>query len=285
MDATVTSDRVDVAPPGFDVLDALAIESALQQAWSGRCQVEAVAVTRSTNEDLVTRARTQRAHECVLRAATFQTSGRGRHRRAWHARPGNALLFSIAVPIATAGALPAVTLACGVAVADCLTRRGLAVQLKWPNDVLVDGRKLAGILSELVADSAGRQTLIVGVGVNWNLDGEARRAIGQPAVALEDLMSMRDEQRESWIGQLGGAVLGAVERFMRDGFDPFHARFNQLLDARGEMVNVFEGDREAQPALRGRVLEVDRSGCLVIEADGVHHAVSSGDVSVRSRGR
>ena len=280
----MTSDSADGMSLDLHFLDALAIESALQQAWSGRCRVEAVAVTRSTNDDLAMRARAQQPHGCVLRAANFQTGGRGRHHRAWHAKPGTALLFSIAVPVATAGALPAVTLACGVALAACLAMHGAIVQLKWPNDVLVDGRKLAGILSELVADREMRHTLIVGVGVNWHLDSDTRRAIGQPSAALEELLSVRNDQRERWIGRLGGAVLGAVERFMQDGFAPFHERFNQLLDARGEMVDVIDADHLAQrTALSGRVLEVDRSGCLIIEVDGVHHTINSGDVSVRAK--
>jgi BirA family biotin operon repressor/biotin-[acetyl-CoA-carboxylase] ligase len=177
-----------------------------------------------------------------------------------------------------------VTLACGVALADCLATHGAIVQLKWPNDVLADGRKLAGTLSELVADRDMRHTLIVGVGVNWHLDSDARRAIAQPIAALDEVLSLRNDQRERWIGRLGSAVLGAVGRFMHDGFAPFHARFNQLLAARGEMVDVLDADHSAQRMiLSGRVLEVDRSGCLIIDADGVHHTISSGDVSVRAK--
>jgi hypothetical protein len=70
---------------------------------------------------------------------------------------------------------------------------------------------------------------------------------------------------------------------MRDGFDPFHARFNQLLEARGELVDVTGIDRrENRPLISGRLLEVDRSGCLIIEANGVRHSICSGDVSARA---
>jgi BirA family biotin operon repressor/biotin-[acetyl-CoA-carboxylase] ligase len=280
LEVTLTRHRLDAA-----ALDASMIERTLRQVSPQRCRVEAVAITQSTNDDLVARARVLQSEECVLRATDFQGLGRGRHRRAWCASPGDALLFSIAVPIgSTVSSLPAVTLVCGVALADCAEVEGVVVQLKWPNDVRVNGHKLAGILSELVVDRHARHTLVVGVGVNLRLDDAARQAIGQPAVALDQLLpTAADRRREYWIGRFGGAMLNAVDQFMRDGFDPFYARFNQLLEARGELVDVMDIDgRQSRPLISGRLLEVDRSGCLIIEANGVCHSISSGDVSARA---
>ena len=273
--ATLTSDHIG------SPLAAADIEVALVRAWAGACAVEAVPITGSTNQDLVARARAQQPRHCVLRAADFQTGGRGRQQRSWRAASGDALLFSVAIPMAAVPpALSAVTLVCGVALAECLAEQGVAVQLKWPNDIRVGGQKLAGILSELVADRAGRYTLVIGVGVNLRLDAAARRAIEQPAIALDQLLAASiDRRRELWIGRFGGAVLGTAQQFMRDGFDPFLARFNRLLEARGEMVDVVD---DAGRVISGRVLEVDRSGRLVIDAGDVRHAISVGDVSVRA---
>ena len=284
LDASVTSDRLDVVPPDLEPLDALAIELAIQQVWSGTCAVEGVTATGSTNDDLSARARRLQPGQCAMRAANFQSAGRGRHGRAWHAKAGDALLFSVAMPVATTRALPAVTLACSVALADCLAVHGVIVQLKWPNDVRIEGRKLAGLLTELVADRQMRHTLIVGVGVNWRLDAEARRAIGQPAVALADVLPTAvDRRREWWIGILGGAILMAVDRFIRYGFDSFQSRFNELLEARGQMVDVIDRQRQAQqPVLSGRAVEVDQSGSLIVEAQGVLHAISSGEVTMQA---
>lgn len=265
---------------GSTPLDTLQIKRALSSAWPDKVAVEAVAVTGSTNQDLAAQAREHQPSHCVLRAADFQTSGRGRHQRAWHAAPGAALLFSVAIPIATVPELlPAITLACGVALAECLAQHGVAVQLKWPNDVRVDHAKLAGILTELVLDRKSRFTLIIGVGVNLRLDEAARGTIGQPAIALEQLLATPTIAREQWIGELGGAIIGAAQRFVRDGFEPFMGPFNQLLEARGEWVNVHEGEK----TVIGRVLEVDRLGRLVIDVDGVRRSLSVGDVSVRAR--
>lgn len=277
--STLTSDHVASTP-----LAAAGIEEALARAWTGACAVEAVPVTGSTNQDLAARARVRQSAHCILRAADFQTGGRGRQQRSWRAAPGDALLFSVAIPMAEVpSALSAVTLACAVALAECLAEYGVAVQLKWPNDIRVGGQKLAGILSELVADRAGRYTLVVGVGVNLRLDAAARRAIEQPAIALDQLLAASiDRRREPWIGRFGGAVVGTAQQFMRDGFDPFYARFNHLFEARGEMVDVVDG---GERVISGRVLEVDRSGRLVVDSGDVRHNISVGDVSVRAAKR
>lgn len=281
---TATLNSVPIAgQPGAVALDATDIAQSLALAWNGECAVETVVVTGSTNEDLAARARVRQPFGRLLRAADFQTGGRGRQKRVWHAAPGHALLFSVAIPVVTrAESLPAITLACGVALAECLAEHGVMVQLKWPNDVRVDGCKLAGILTELVADRDALNTLVIGVGINLHLDDAARSAIDQPAIALDQLLSAATVAlREPWIGRFAGAILAAAARFMHDGFDPFCMRFNRLLEWRGQVVDVRYEKPLAQAAISGRVIEVDRHGRLVIEAEGRHHSVSVGDVSVR----
>ena len=274
-------------PFGAAPLDASDMARALALAGCGECAVEVVAVTGSTNEDLVARARVRQPSGPLLRAASFQTSGRGRRQRLWRAAPNDALLFSVAIPVGVRTAsVPAITLACGVALAEYLASRGVPVQLKWPNDIRINGCKLAGILTELVADRDARQTLVIGVGMNVRLDNAARSVIGQPAIALDQLLGKRLGEsalhsREQWIGDLGGAIVAAAARFMQDGFGPFCARFNQLLESRGEMVDVSQGQADGKPAISGRLIEVDGLGQLVIEVEGRHHSVSVGDVSVR----
>jgi BirA family biotin operon repressor/biotin-[acetyl-CoA-carboxylase] ligase len=259
---------------------ASAIADALALAWPGECSVEAVVVTESTNADMAARARTQQPAIRILRAADFQSCGRGRQNRRWHAAPGDALLFSAAIPLAGASPpLPAITLACGVALAECLRQLGIAVQLKWPNDIRVEGRKLGGILTELVTDRNARHTLVIGVGVNLRLDRAVRGAIDQPAVALEQLLAPAVRQsREHWIGRLAGAIFAAADSFDQLGFDFFRERFNVLLESRGEIVCV---NGAGVAPISGRVIEVDRHGRLILEADGRRHVVSVGDVSVR----
>ncbi len=277
LNSTPVADR-----PGAAALDAADIAQALALAWDGECAVEAVAVTGSTNEDLAVRARVRQPSGCLVRAANFQTGGRGRQKRAWHAASGDALLFSVAIPVTCSESLPAITLACGVALAECLLEHGVVVWLKWPNDVRVDGCKLAGILTELVADRDTLNTLVIGVGINLHLDDAARSAIEQPAIALDQLLSaLALQSGGQWIGRFAGAILAAATRFMHDGFDPFYERFNRLLEWRGQVVDILSEKPLAQAAISGRVIEVDRHGRLVIEAEGRRHSISVGDVSVR----
>ena len=276
--AALNSMRQTVQPAP---LTSSAIVAAMASEWRQECTVEAVAATVSTNEDLVARARVQQPARHLLRAADFQSAGRGRKRRAWHAAPGGALLFSVAIPITAAShALPPVTLACGVAIAESLLAHGVSVKLKWPNDIRIGERKLGGILAELVADRSGSQTLVVGVGINLQLNEDVRNEINQPAIALDELGHGPQPTREQWIGELGSAILSASAQFLSLGFEPFRARFNRLLDSRGEVVDVLQDAVSALP-LSGRVIEVDNEGRLVIEAEGQRHAISVGDVSVR----
>jgi BirA family transcriptional regulator, biotin operon repressor / biotin---[acetyl-CoA-carboxylase] ligase len=237
--------------------------------------------TGSTNQDLLQRARQRQPDSVLLRVAEEQTAGRGRQGRVWLARPRSALLFSLAVPLHRLPAdLPAVTLAAGVALAEALGQRGVAVTLKWPNDLLVDGRKLGGILCELAVDGEGRATLVVGVGINGWLTAQDRAAIGQPAVALSELVgpALLAGQREAWLATLAAALLQAVRAYAADGFAAWRTRYNALLHARGQLVDMLDGGRTQAS---GRVVEVDGCGRLVLDTASGLRSFSVGDVSLR----
>ena len=128
--------------------------------WS---RLDVLAQTGSTNDDLLAAARAGAAEGAVL-AAEHQTRGRGRQGRQWVSRTGSALIFSVllrpaAVPPADRGWLPLLT---GVAVARAVRQQaGVDAALKWPNDVLADGAKLAGILAEQAGEA-----IVMGVGLN-----------------------------------------------------------------------------------------------------------------------
>lgn len=267
------------AAAGAAPLRAAVLRQCVAQALPGRrIRVDAAAQLPSTNAQLLAQARQAQPEEAALLAADHQSAGRGRQGRAWHARPCSALLFSLAVPLQRLPpALPAVTLACGVAIADALRARGIAVQLKWPNDLLLDGRKLGGILCELATDGAGRATMITGVGINaWLADGD-RAAIGQPVAALIDAADLA-AGREPWIAALAAALLDAITAYAERGFAPWRGPFNALLHGRGQLADIIDGGRRVAA---GRIVEVDAAGQLVLEADGRTLAISVGDLSLR----
>lgn len=244
----------------------------------GRLDVEVETQIPSTNAELLARSRQQQPPAPLLLAADQQTAGRGRQGRRWHAHRGNALLFSLAVPLGRLPpALPAVTLAGGVALARVLEARGVRVRLKWPNDLLLDGRKLGGLLFEIATDAAGRATLIAGVGLNVRLSEDDRAAIGQPAAALAEVAGV-DVGRERWIAALSAALLDAVGAYVERGFAPWREPYNGLLAGVDAHADIVEDGRVVA---QGRIVEVDDTGRLLLQSGGARLAVSVGDVSLR----
>jgi BirA family transcriptional regulator, biotin operon repressor / biotin---[acetyl-CoA-carboxylase] ligase len=274
--------NADGGSPDSPPLDQSVIERWLADAEPGETvEVVVVPSTGSTNEDLLVECRRQQPPAALLRATDEQTAGRGRQRRLWLARPRSALLLSLAVPLPSLpAALPAVTLACGVALADHLIARGVPVRLKWPNDLLLAGRKLAGVLCELAVDPDGNATLVIGIGVNGWLSDDDRERIGQPAAALSEVVSpaLLAGQREAWIAALATVVLRTARRFIEDSFAPWRGRFNELLEARGELVDIVD---DGKVIISGRVVEVDTIGRLMLSTATGLRAISVGDVSVR----
>jgi BirA family biotin operon repressor/biotin-[acetyl-CoA-carboxylase] ligase len=289
------------AVPGPALRAALAAPlrpGALAVAARGRIAapaIEAVLETGSTNADLLASARAQAPAGPRLRACLSQTAGRGRMGRRWHAAPGSALLFSLALPLGNAAPPAAATLVAAVVLADVLdTAFGrtqpapqdasapLDLQLKWPNDLLLDGRKLGGVLAELAVDRAGARTLVLGVGLNLWLDAAACGSIGQPAAALAERVPLATllARREELIGAAAAALVEAMHDCAGRGFVPYQPRFMQRFALLGDEVDLIEqGARTAG----GRVLGVDGEGRLLLEREGRVVAVASGEVSVRER--
>jgi BirA family biotin operon repressor/biotin-[acetyl-CoA-carboxylase] ligase len=230
--------------------------------------------TGSTNADLVLQARSGARHGTVI-VADHQTAGRGRLGRTWQAPPGSALLCSILLrpePGAVVhGALWAVALAAQSAVA-ALT--GVEPQLKWPNDLMVGERKLAGVLAEGVIDPDDALTLsgvVVGIGLNvaW--------AEPPPDVAARAITA----------AELGGEVLDRrvlLQRLLADLApllvlwsrepDALCACYRARLDTLGHRVRVDMGDRE----IAGTARDVTPDGLVIRMDDGTDQVVLAGDV-------
>lgn len=242
--------------------------------------VEAVLRTGSTNTDLLGRVRARAPSRPILRATLEQTAGRGRHGRSWHTAPGSALLFSLAIPFAGSRAVDgAVSLACGLAVAEALGPR-VALQLKWPNDLLLDGRKVGGVLCELALDEAGQRTLVVGIGVNLSLAPAMHAAIDQPAAALDEVIALPElvTRREELIGRIASATLTLASEFHTYGFGPLRARFLVRFALLGREVELLEAKR---PIAAGVAVDIDAAGRLLLRTDAGTRAFAGGEVSLR----
>lgn len=212
--------------------------------------------------------------------ADHQTAGRGRLGRTWQAPPGSSLLVSVlcrpALPVAKAHL---VTVAAGLAALDALEDvAGLRPQLKWPNDVVVEGpdgsRKLAGLLAESVVAGGSLTAVVVGMGMNvrWPHDlpedlaataTSVRRAAGQD-VAVDDVLDAWLDAFDARYGELhaeGGAALTAAA----------HRRACSTI---GRRVVVHLADATVE----GDAVDVDADGHLVVDVDGRRRSFAVGDV-------
>ena len=216
--------------------------------------------------------------------AEIQRFGRGRRGRRWIAPFGSGLTFSIAWTFAeTPAELSALGLAMGVAVAAVLGGLGATgVLLKWPNDVLIGGAKLGGVLTQLRQEAGGPATIVVGLGLNLALPDAARRAIDLPgALPATDLASGIAGDLPSRNAIAARLLLGmadALGEFGSRGFAGFAADWGRLDALRDAPVQVLQGDTRLAGTARG----ADRDGALLLESDGRLLRVFSGDVSIRS---
>jgi len=221
--------------------------------------------------------------------AELQSAGRGRRGRRWIAPFGSGLTFSISWTFAeTPADLPALGLALGVAIAKVLSGLGAQrLSLKWPNDLLHDGRKLGGLLTQLRQESGGAATVVAGLGLNLALPDAARNAIeavdtpDHPALAVADLAGATPQGLPSRNLIASRLVLGledALREFATVGFTGFAHEWAALDALRGAPVRVHQGSERFEGTARG----TDRDGALLVESAGRVLRVFSGDVSVRS---
>ena len=239
--------------------------------------LEFVDETGSTNADLLARASAGSLAGPVLLVARSQTAGRGRAGRPWQSAPGASLTFSLAWKFDCAlPQLVGLPLAVGVAIADALHACGVDARLKWPNDVLLDDRKLAGILIETAAAKDGIWA-IVGIGINLALPPDLADRIGSPATGLPPLAAAPDDVLAALLDRLADTLAG----FGAGGLAPYTGRWNALHAWTGQQVVVLD---HGQPRQQGIAAGIDDSGRLLIDSADGRVAVLSGDVTLRRTG-
>ncbi len=268
------------------LLDAARIAGLCAAVHQGLA-VEVVAATGSTNADL--RQRADQLRTPVLLAAELQTAGRGRAGRSWLSAPADSLCFSLAGrfhgPIARLAGLP---LAVGVALADALRAQGHRVTLKWPNDLLIDGAKLGGILVETVASRDGALPglwAVIGVGLNVRANRERDEGVAAPVAALADTSTAMATQasadaidRNVLLAALADALVSALALFDAHGLAPFVDRWQRWHAYAGLPVMIVEQGRVLH---EGVARGIDAYGCLLLETGSGMVAVAAGDLSLR----
>jgi BirA family transcriptional regulator, biotin operon repressor / biotin---[acetyl-CoA-carboxylase] ligase len=235
-----------------------------------------VAETGSTNADLLAQVHGGALAGPALLVAHSQTAGRGRAGRSWLSAPGATLMFSLAwrfkSPLQHLVGLP---LAAGVALAEAIQALGVPVRLKWPNDLLKDGAKLAGILVETQAGPDGAVWAVVGAGINLLMPDELEADIGRDVASAPWLAKM---DRNALMGALLNRLSAALAEFDDTGFAAFTERWNRLAAWHGEPVRILDQGRVLH---EGRMAGVDDSGRLLLQTEHGLVPVVSGDVSLR----
>jgi len=216
--------------------------------------------------------------------AEIQHAGRGRRGRTWLAPFGSGLTFSVAWTFEeTPPGLSALGLALGVAAAESLTAAGLdSVRLKWPNDVVWNGRKLGGLLLQLRVEAGGAASVVAGLGLNLELPTAVReqlRAAGAvPVTDLAEALGNALPGRNALGAGLASALLAAFDSFGRAGYPAFAARWAAFDALAGRVVRVEQGDAVLEGVAQG----TDADGSLRVLIDGCVHRFHSGDVSLRA---
>ena len=249
---------------GRRILRAVPVPSASPQPASGRFgDVRWVAETESTNRDVLDAARDGAADGLVVVAA-HQRAGRGRLGRTWSAPPGASLLMSVLLrPALAPDDRHQVVMAAALAMAEAVeATTGVVATLKWPNDLLVGDRKLAGILAEAAGDA-----VVVGIGVN--LDWPEIPPELEGIATATNLEGGRPTSREAVLD----AFLTGYEVRLAD-LDTTVNDYRARLGTVGRRVRVERADSQ----LVGVATGVDEHGRLLVEVDGVTQAVAAGDV-------
>lgn len=248
---------------------------ALCRPAARRVSVRVVGQTGSTNADLMAALPDLSGPQLLL--ARHQTAGRGRAGRAWHSQAGRSLTFSLAWKFdRPLHALVGLPLAVGVALAEALGMFGVQVELKWPNDVLLDGRKAAGILIESAGAGNGCWA-VIGIGINLDLDAGSQERLDRPSANLATLAGM--DANVLMAGLLSG-LAEMLEVFELQGLAPFAPRWNRMHAYAGQPVVILEN---GQVLHDGIGVGVDDVGRFLLDTGRGRIAVMAGDVSLRPK--
>ncbi|MCM1056885.1 MAG: biotin--[acetyl-CoA-carboxylase] ligase [Firmicutes bacterium] len=260
-----------------EALDKPKLEAAIDTEWAGKnvCYFNEL---DSTNLRAKLEAE-DGAPEGTLVVADMQTAGRGRQGRSWNSPGGTNVYFTLILkPAYEPDRASMVTLVMALAVAEGICNTcGLATEIKWPNDVIVNGRKVCGILTEMSAEQGAIRYVVIGVGVNVGL----QKFPPKIAAVATDLQAEcgREVSRSTLIANIMKVFEKYYESFRRKGdLSGILDRYNSLLVNRDREVRVLDPKGEFRGIARG----INRRGELLVEReDGSTQEIYAGEVSVR----
>jgi len=255
------------------MLDLAAIIRALGDE-ARRFDIDILPVCDSTNAVLLARAEAGAPAGTVV-VAHEQTAGRGRRGRRWLCAPGDSLSFSLLWRFAPGSAPAGLSLAAGLAVAQAIEKVGgggtAAIRLKWPNDLLKEGRKLGGMLVELLPGAA--HAAVIGVGLNLRLPVGMPHELSAQSAGLDQAVDPNH-----LLAAILTALRATLEIFAEQGFAPLRPAWverHAFQDAPVRLLSDFA------PARTGICRGVDADGALLFEEAGRIERIFSGEISLR----
>lgn len=264
---------------GTELLDS-ALISRLSVSVTDEASVRCLISVDSTNS-YVLKGMSENSARSLFCFAEHQTSGRGRRGREWLSPFGANLYLSTHKGFSKgASGLEGLSLVVGLAVRRAITKLvPVSLMLKWPNDVLWQGKKLGGILLEIGGDPAGECEVIIGIGINLNLNDEHRELISQPCVDLYEIAGKKIS-KNALAATLIDELEDALTVFERSGFSVFMDEW--------EECDAFSGNDVGVQVAAGKWIEgvcrgVDQKGALLVESAGELIAYHGGEVSLRRR--
>jgi BirA family biotin operon repressor/biotin-[acetyl-CoA-carboxylase] ligase len=262
---------------GFECLEKGLIESHLSvESSAAVSEIDLHAEIESTNLQAMQRILAGNA-QGYLCLSEYQSAGKGRRGRHWVSPFGHNVYLSFVWEFeGGASQLEGLSLAVGVVVAEALSALGLKeVSLKWPNDILLNGRKLGGILLEMSGDPAGICQVIIGVGINVRMN--KRHEIDQPWASMVEQLT--EVSRNKLIADILSRLISMLKEYECSGFSNYQRLWESLDAYKGKLVDILSGNASMVGVASG----VYANGALRLSVEGIERPVYGGEVSLRVR--
>jgi BirA family biotin operon repressor/biotin-[acetyl-CoA-carboxylase] ligase len=264
-----------------DFLSAQEVRQSLKTLKVAR-EIHTFGQVTSTN-DLAYEMALRGTREGVVVVAESQTHGRGRLNRSWISPPGKNLYLSLILrPQVPARCVPVMTYLGAISTAEALVKNfSLKIQIKWPNDILVRRRKLAGLLNEAKVETDRVHFVVLGFGVNLNMgEGAFPKELREKATSVMREVG-HEVSRVSFTRYLLESIENWYETFLLQGPDPIIETWETLARIRGKVLEV----RSFGGLYRGQAQGLDRDGTLILcNGQGETIKIAVGDVTESSRG-
>ncbi len=257
-----------------DVFSAGLIKAKLSSQCIGN-QILIHDETGSTNQDAMAEAEAG-AREGLVIFANKQNNGKGRMGRTWHTTPESLAASVLLRPSLPPERVPQLSLLTAVALHDALSHYCPDIRIKWPNDLLYHGAKVAGILTEMRAEPGRVHAVVLGFGINLAPPADGwPNDIDKPATDMASISATRISKTE-----LAAAILNALDHwyaiYLKDGFSPVHRVWWQAHAASGAKVSVYDG----RNYIEGIARALDDDGALLLETASGTQRIIAGDLEL-----